>query len=98
MATVLVAGWRVFWRTVPDVFRGRRRRTFFLVVALGLVVGVAVAASVYWLGGPGFRDSPYFALLVCVFTVTSAAAVTARIYSVRDRTSQWWIAELTRRP
>ncbi len=92
MATVWVAGWRAFWQAVPDVFRGRRRRTFLLVVALGLVVGVAVSSLLYSVGGPGFGGSPHFALLICVIAVTSAAAVTARVFSARDRTSQWWIA------
>ncbi|HYI34879.1 MAG TPA: hypothetical protein VEX88_15580 [Glaciibacter sp.] len=92
MATVWVAGWRAFWQAVPNVFRGRRRRTFLSVVALGLVTGVAVSAIVYRVGGPGVGGSPYLAVFICVFAVTAAAAGAARVFSLRDRTSQWWIA------
>jgi hypothetical protein len=92
MARVWVAGWRAFWRALPNVFRGRRRRTFLLVVVLGLVIGVAVSALVYRVGGPAFGGSPYLAVFICVFAVTAAAAGSARAFARRDRTSQWWIA------
>jgi hypothetical protein len=92
MAKVWVAGWRAFWQAVPDVFRGRRRRTFLLVVALGLVIGGAASALVYRVSGSGIGGSPYLAVYIGVFVVTVAAAGCARVIALRDRTSQWWIA------
>lgn len=92
MAKVWVAGWRAFWNAVPNVFRGRRRSVFIVVVVLGLVIGLAVSAVLYRAGGSGIDGSPYAAVFICVFAVTAAAAGSARVFSRRDRTSEWWIA------
>ena len=88
MAKVWVAGWRAFWQALPHVFRGGRRRTFFLSVALGLVVGAAVSALISWARGPASGGWVYLAVLICLVTVTGAAAICARVFSLRDRTSQ----------
>lgn len=92
MARVWVAGWRAVWLALPDVFGGHRRRTFLLVVASGLAAGAGVSTLLYWVNGPGFGGSPYLPVLICILTVTAAAAGAARVFSRRDRSSHWWIA------
>jgi hypothetical protein len=93
MDSVWVAGWRAFTSTLPHVFRGTRRRTFFLAMALGLATGAALSAALYWALGPRLGDGvPYLAILVCVGGVTAASVICATVFYVRDRTSQWWIA------
>ncbi len=93
MASAWTAGWQALGAALPFVFRGRRKRTFAVAVALGVAAGVVGSVLFSW----ALRERPdgppaYTYFLICFAAMAGAASICLLVFTRHDRTDGWWIA------